>query len=56
MDKREWVGGLKFAIFVHVSYIKSVHGGRWVVSQMSTFVHVRWVGGLSNVHVDMLST
>ena len=26
-----WVGGLKFANFVHIYYIKSVHGGRWVV-------------------------
>ena len=23
---------------------------------MSTFVHLRWVGGLSNVHVDISST
>ena len=25
----------------------------WVVGQMSTFVYVRWVGGQSNVYVDI---
>ena len=27
VDKKGWVGGLKFAISVHVYYIKNVHGG-----------------------------
>ena len=31
VDNIRWVGGLKFAIFVHVWYIKIVHEGRWVV-------------------------
>ena len=30
MDNRRWVGGLKFAVFVHVKYIKSGHrDGGW---------------------------
>ena len=32
----------------------TIRGG-WVVSQMSTVVHVGWVGGQWNVHVDILS-
>ena len=40
MDKKGWVGGLKFAIFVHVYYIKDVHGGRWVVKKQHNYVHV----------------
>ena len=40
VDNRRWVGGLKFAIFVHVYYIKSVHGGRWVVKKVQNNVHV----------------
>ena len=28
--------------------------GGWVVGQMSMIVHVRWVGGLVNVHVDKI--
>ena len=27
VDKRGWSGGLKFAIFVHVNYMKNVHKG-----------------------------
>ena len=26
-DKKGWIGGLKFASFVHVYLIKNVHGG-----------------------------
>ena len=40
VDNRGWVGGLKFAIFVHVYYIKNVHGGRWVVKKEQNYVHV----------------
>ena len=40
VDKMGWVGGLRFAIFVHVYYIKSVHGGRWVVKKEQNYVHV----------------
>ena len=31
VDNRGWVGGPKFVIFVHVLYIRNVHGGRWVI-------------------------
>ena len=40
VDKKGWVGGLKFAIFVHVYYIKNVHQGRWVVKKEQKYVHV----------------
>ena len=33
VDNSKWVGGLKFAIFINVHYIKNVHGGRWVVKK-----------------------
>ena len=28
VDKNGWVGGLKFAMFVDVWFLKNVHGGR----------------------------
>ena len=40
VDNSRWVGGLKFVIFVHVKYIKNVHGGRWVVKKGQNYVHV----------------
>ena len=40
VDNRGWVDGLKFAIFVHVQYIKNVHEGRWVVKKEQNYVHV----------------
>ena len=40
VDNRGWVGGLKFANFVHVQYIKNVHEGRWVVKKEQNYVHV----------------
>ena len=40
VDNRGWVGGLKFAIFVHVQYIKNVHEGKWVVQNEQNYVHV----------------
>ena len=40
VDNRGWVGGLKFLIFVHVYYIKNVHGGRWVVKNDQNYVYV----------------
>ena len=40
VEKRGWVGGLKFAIFVHFQYIKSVHKGRWVVNKEQNHVHM----------------
>ena len=40
VDKRGWVGGLKFAIFVYVWYIRNVHEGSWVVKKEQNDVHV----------------
>ena len=40
VDNRGWVGGLKFDIFVHVQYIKSVRRDRWVVKKEQNYVHV----------------
>ena len=40
VDKKGWVGGQKFAIFVHIHYIESVHKGRWVVKKEQNYVHV----------------
>ena len=40
VDNRGWVGGQKFAFFVHVQYIKNVHEGRWVVKKEQNYVHV----------------
>ena len=40
VDNREWVGGLKFAIFVHVQYIKNVHGGRLLVKKEQDCVNM----------------
>ena len=40
VENRRWVGGQKFAIFVHVQYIKNVHEGRWVVKKEQNYVHV----------------
>ena len=39
MDKKGWVGGLKFAIFVHIYHIMSTRG-RWVVKKDQNYVHV----------------
>ena len=33
VNKKGWVGGLKFANFVHIHYIKNVHVGWWVVKK-----------------------
>ena len=40
VDNRVWVGGLKFAIFVHVHYMKNVHEDRWVVKKEQNYVHM----------------
>ena len=40
VDNRGWVGGLKFAIFVHIQYMRNVHGGRWVVKNDQIYVRV----------------
>ena len=40
VDKREWVGGLRFAIFVHDQWIKTAHGGRLAVKKGQNYVHV----------------
>ena len=40
MDKKEWVGILKFAIFVQVLHIKNVHSGKRMFKKELNYVQV----------------